>query len=171
VRSAPLVLPGPTTARDADGPQRSEAVIEWNIMTEPTTLILKNDPSELNRVANLLASLCAENAISLNVGYDLTLALHEIIANVIKHGFADGHPHQFTVRISLNRDEFMAQVEDDGWEFNPIAHPSPNLSIPLTERKVGGLGLHFVRTLMDGFEYERVGGKNLVTLRKKIGPA
>jgi serine/threonine-protein kinase RsbW len=138
-------------------------------MTEPITLILKNDPSELIRVTNVLASLCAENTITHDVEYDLNLALDEIITNVIRHAFADGHPHQFTVRISLDRSEFVAQVEDDGREFNPVARPTPDLNAPLAERKVGGLGIHLVRNIMDSFEYERVGGKNLVTLRKKVG--
>jgi serine/threonine-protein kinase RsbW len=138
-------------------------------MTEPTTLIIENDRSELNTVTNLVASLCAENAITHDVEYDLNLALDEIITNVIRHAFADGHPHQFTVRISVDRSEFVAQVEDDGREFNPVARPTPDLNAPLAERKVGGLGIHLVRNIMDSFVYERAGGKNLVTLRKKIG--
>jgi anti-sigma regulatory factor (Ser/Thr protein kinase) len=138
-------------------------------MSEPTTLILNNEPSELNRVTDLLASLCAEHAISSDIEYDVNLALDELVTNVIRHAFTDGHTHQFTVRISLDKDEFVAQIEDDGREFNPVAHPAPDLDVPLAERKLGGLGIHLVRNLMDGFEYARVGGKNLVTLRKKIG--
>ena len=38
----------------------------------------------------------------------------------------------------------------------------------LEERKVGGLGIHFVKQMVDEMNYERKAGKNIVTLTKKI---
>ena len=138
-------------------------------MTRATTLTLKNDPSELVRVTRLVASLCAENAIPADAEYDINLTLDEIVSNVIRHAYPDGRVHEFTLRVAVDKDEFWAQVEDDGREFNPTEHPAPDLDAPLAERKAGGLGVHIVRSIMDSFEYECVAGKNLVTVRKKLG--
>ena len=136
-------------------------------MTEHTTLILRNDISELQRVTASISSLCAREGIPADMEYDLTLALEEMITNVVEHaGFGD-REHVLTVRLSLNEDEFVAQIEDEGREFDPTQHPTPELDAPLAERKIGGLGIHLVRQIMESMEYERVDGRNVVTLRKK----
>jgi serine/threonine-protein kinase RsbW len=41
-------------------------------------------------------------------------------------------------------------------------------TLPLEERKVGGLGIHFIRQLMDTTDYERRDGNNVLTLTKII---
>ena len=130
-------------------------------------LVLKNDISELDKVLTFITSLCARHALSPEMEYDLNLALDEVVSNIIRHAHTDGSEHRFTVDITLNDEEFLARVEDDGPEFDPTQHATPDLDAPLEERKIGGLGIHLVRQIMDSMEYERVAGKNILTLRKK----
>jgi anti-sigma regulatory factor (Ser/Thr protein kinase) len=140
----------------------------WYIMTEQTNMILKNDVSELERVMSFITELCARNSIPPETEYDLNLALDEMITNVAKHAYPRGEEHHFTLQISASPEEFMARIEDDGVEFDPTAHPVPNLDAPLEERKEGGLGIFLVRQIMTSVEYQRVAGKNIITLRKKL---
>jgi serine/threonine-protein kinase RsbW len=137
-------------------------------MTEQTTLILKNDVSELERVMSYITDLCLRNSIPPETEYDLNLSLDEIITNVARHAYSDGKEHHFTLQISMNTEEFAACIEDDGVEFNPLEHPIPDLDAPLEERKEGGLGIYLVRQIMTSVEYQRVAGKNVVTLRKTL---
>ena len=137
-------------------------------MTEQTTLILKNDVSELERVLSFVSDLCVRNSIPPETEYDLNLALDEIVTNVAKHAYPAGEEHQFTLQITLSNEEFVARVEDDGMEFNPLDHPTPDLNAPLEERKEGGLGIFLIRQIMTSVEYQRVAGKNIITLRKKL---
>ena len=137
-------------------------------MTEQTTLILKNDLAELEKVMSLVSDLCLQNSIPPDTEYDLNLALDEMISNVAQHAFPKGEDHHFSVQISVNNEEFVARIEDDGVEFDPLAHPIPDLDAPLEERKEGGLGIYLVRQIMTNVEYERAAGKNVVTLRKKL---
>ena len=137
-------------------------------MTEQTTLILKNDVSELERVMGHIAELCARHSLPPEVEYDLNLAMDEMVSNVAKHAYPRGGEHQFTVNISLSEEEFVAHIEDDGIEFNPVEHPAPDLDASLEDRKIGGLGIFLVRQIMNSLEYHRVDGKNLLTLRKKL---
>lgn len=137
-------------------------------MTKQTTLILKNDVAELERVISYVSDLCTRNCLSPETEYDLNLALDEMITNVAKHAYPDGGEHQFSVEISIGDGEFWARIEDDGVEFNPTDHPTPDLDAPLEVRKEGGLGIFLVRQIMTSIEYQRVGGKNVVTLRKKL---
>jgi anti-sigma regulatory factor (Ser/Thr protein kinase) len=59
-------------------------------------------------------------------------------------------------------------LEDDGVAFNPVARIPPELPCALDDCKVGGLGIHLVKNLMDEVCYERRGGTNVLTLKKSI---
>ena len=137
-------------------------------MTEQTTMILKNNVAEVEKVMTSVSELCARNSIPPETEYDLNLALDEMVTNVARHAHHDGGEHQFTLQIAVNQDEFVARIEDDGIEFNPLEHPIPDLNAPLEERKAGGLGIYLVRQIMTSVEYQRVAGKNVLTLRKKL---
>jgi serine/threonine-protein kinase RsbW len=138
-------------------------------MAEQTTLILKNDVSELDRVISFVSDLCLRNSLPAETEYDLNLALDEMITNVARHAYPGGGEHHFTLQIIVSNEEFLARIEDDGIAFNPTEHPTPDLDAPLEKRKEGGLGIFLVRQIMTSIEYQRAAGRNLVTLRKKLG--
>ncbi len=52
------------------------------------------------------------------------------------------------------------EIIDNGIPFNPLAQPEPDLTLPLEERKTGGLGIHFIRTVMTRLDYHRSDGRN-----------
>lgn len=52
--------------------------------------------------------------------------------------------------------------------FDPLAVAAPELKRSLKERSVGGLGLHFVKSLMTDVIYARVGGRNRLVLKKSL---
>jgi sigma-B regulation protein RsbU (phosphoserine phosphatase) len=52
--------------------------------------------------------------------------------------------------------------------FDPTLVETPDTSLMAEERRVGGLGIHLVRKLMDSVNYEREDGKNILTLVKTI---
>ena len=59
-------------------------------------------------------------------------------------------------------------VTDDAPAFNLLEQPDDSrVDQPLEERKIGGLGIRFVKTVMDRVEYVRRDGKNVVTLTKQ----
>ncbi len=137
-------------------------------MTEQTTLILRNDVAELERVMSFVSDLCLRNSISPETEYDLNLALDEMVTNVAKYAYPEGGEHLYTLQITVNEDEFVARFEDDGVDFNPTEYPRPDLDAPLQGRKEGGLGIYLIRQIMTSVEHQRVAGKNIVTLRKTL---
>src|SRR5437868_2794635 len=100
--------------------------------------------------------------------YAVNLALDEIVTNIMLHGFADPAGQQVEARLVVREGQITAEVEDGGRAFNPLDAPLPNLSAPLDERSLGGLGIHLVKSLMDRVEYRRDGEKNVLTVRKRI---
>ncbi len=138
-------------------------------MTNTICIQLKNNLSELESVNKVVAEFAERHHLSSKVLFNLNLALEEILTNVISYAYDDKDEHQITVRLFLEQGQLNVEVEDDGRPFNPLEAPEPDLSKSLEERSVGGLGIHFVRKLMDELEYRREEGRNLFVIKMK-GP-
>jgi serine/threonine-protein kinase RsbW len=61
-----------------------------------------------------------------------------------------------------------AKIEDDCAPFDPLGVAAPDLRPSLKDRRVGGLGIHFVRNLMSEVSYARVGARNRLVLRRTL---
>jgi serine/threonine-protein kinase RsbW len=133
-------------------------------MTPSLTLILKNHTAEVARLVEAIESFGTHAGVSSDLTYRLTLALDEIVSNVIRHGFDDDKEHSFEVRIALNDGVVTAVIEDDGHPYDPRESPAPDLSLPIEDRGPGGLGMFLVRQTMDSIDYERKQGKNVLTV-------
>jgi len=57
---------------------------------------------------------------------------------------------------------------DGGIPFDPTSRPAPDITLRPGQRKIGGLGIHLVKELMDEVEYAYLGGKNRLTVKKRI---
>lgn len=100
--------------------------------------------------------------------FHVDLVLEELAQNIISYGYPDGRSGQFVVSIQRLGDELNIVIEDDGIPFDPFSLAEPNLELSLDERAIGGLGVHFTRTLMDTYRYQRLDGRNRVELTKSL---
>jgi anti-sigma regulatory factor (Ser/Thr protein kinase) len=100
-----------------------------------------------------------------------TLSIEELVSNCIKYGYDDQGEHLIDLDIGLEADRLVITFTDDGRAFNPLEAPEPDLTLPLEERPIGGLGLHLLRTMSDEMTYERRDGLNRVTLVKALDAA
>ena len=133
-------------------------------MAATLTLTLKNDPSEIGRLVDLLEAFGPQSGLTEDATFKLTLALDEIVANVVRHGFDDDREHRIEVKVTVDDRTVTASVEDDGLEFDPREAPVPDLDLPIEMRKPGGLGMHLVKATMDSVEYRRQDGRNILTV-------
>lgn len=129
---------------------------------------LKNSLGELSTLCEKLERIGEVLEIPRRLLFEINLALDELFTNIISYGFADTSEHIIRVRISAENDLLTVVLEDDGIPFNPVERLSPELPCTLEECKVGGLGIHLVKNLMDEVVYSRCGNKNVLTLKKTI---
>jgi len=127
---------------------------------------LDGDLGELARLSAEVARFCQAGSLGENVEFHLNLILEELFANVIAHGGCRGMKDVVAVHLESESDGTVAmEFADRGTAFDPSAAPPPDLDAPLGERKAGGLGLHFVRSLARIVEYRRQDGWNHLNLR------
>jgi len=136
---------------------------------ETPALRLRNRVSELPRLAAWTDELCRSLGLPDRIRHDLRLALEEVVTNVISHAYRNDAAHEIVVRASTRADGLEVEVEDDGVEFDPLAVPPPDTTVPLEERAVGGLGIHLIRHAVDAVRYRRRDGKNVLALFKRVG--
>ncbi len=100
--------------------------------------------------------------------FQINLVLEELVTNVIVHGLGTGQPGWIWLRVVHCGDCLTIELRDSAPPFDPFQVPPPKLTGDLDEREVGGLGVHFVRTMMDEWSYSRDSGENVVSLRKML---
>ena len=101
--------------------------------------------------------------------YQVELVIEELVVNIVSYGFAeDVAKGRVEVVLDSGPDEIRIDILDNGRPFDPFSEaPLPDTESSVDDRPVGGLGVHFVKTMMDATRYRREGDKNHVTLIKR----
>ena len=129
---------------------------------------LKNRIAEIAALGERLGEFAAVHQLTPNVLHDLNLALEEAVTNIISHGYSDHREHEILVCIRVESGAVIAELKDDARPFNPLTVPEADATKPLDERTAGGLGIHLMRKLMDGIEYQRLEDGNLLIMKKNL---
>jgi serine/threonine-protein kinase RsbW len=132
------------------------------------TIRLPADVKEIERLNRLVRQFGELHEVPSRTLYAVNLALDELVTNVVLYGFEQAAGREVLVRIATAGQDLVASVLDDGKAFDPLQAPPPDLTAPLEERALGGLGIHLVRSLMDHVSYARDDDKNVLTIRKRI---
>jgi len=125
------------------------------------------------RLGDLLAFVeraCARAALEPDAAFDVRLATEEVVTNVIEHGYAGAAaPGPITVRFHHDPRQVVVTIEDLAPPFDPTTIRPPDPSTPLEQRRIGGLGWHFVTRVMDEVRHEhRHPRGNRLTLVKRL---
>jgi serine/threonine-protein kinase RsbW len=129
--------------------------------------VLRNDKADLASLPPRLEAFAEQAGLPPDVAMHIDVVLDELVANAIAYGYPDGRDGTIRVRLDVDGDVTVV-VEDDGNPFDPTTLPPPDLESDLANRPVGGLGIHFVRTMMDEVAYARLDGRNRITLTKRL---
>ena len=104
--------------------------------------------------------------------FDLKICLEEVIINIFKHGLG-GEKRELQVDVCLAwKDDgtIVTEIKDNAIPFNIVEMDSGvDFQSELEDRPIGGVGIHLVKNLSDGLEYEQLTGGNKVILYKKTG--
>ena len=99
----------------------------------------------------------------------IDICIDEIFSNIARYAYGPG-TGSATVRLDFDETERLVSLTliDRGSPFDPRDVPDPDITSPLDERPIGGLGLFMVRKMVDALDYRREDGRNILTIRKRI---
>ncbi len=134
-------------------------------------LQMQADLDEFAKLQQIIAKFAETQSWSAELIYQIELVLEEICVNVVNYGFdeAETDSHEMEVLVDSQAESVTIEVADNGRAFDPLEEaPEPDLEASVDERRVGGLGVFLVKTLMDELAYVREDGRNRLTASKRI---
>ena len=146
---------------------RADAYKELKVTTgEPLVKIIK--PATMEYLANLIkpvkecAQKCEFGPEKIN---EIELAMEEALVNVISYAYPDPDAVgnvEICCRMIDNR-LFIIEIKDSGSPFDSLQEDDPDLTVEISERKVGGLGIFLIKQFMDDVKYRREQGHNILS--------
>ena len=129
------------------------------------SIVLPGTLDALEPLAAFVHSVAAEAGFNRQAAGRLHLAVDEVATNAITHAYAErGVTGQLFVSAETDTEALRIHLEDTGPEYDPTRRPDPaDLTLPLEQRGIGGLGIYLARHNVDAFLYERRGRRNRVT--------
>ncbi len=131
------------------------------------TLTVRSDLSELNRIRTFLKRNLALLNLTDEDYYIIELSLLEICINIIRYAYPD---KEGDIHLKTWEDEARVYLEirDNGIPFDPRQTKKPDITEIMKTGQKGGLGVFLTRKLMDGFDYQRKGDQNILTISKRV---
>ena len=131
-------------------------------------LRIKNEVSELEKVALFVEEIGEELGLSMELQMNLNLVMEEMVTNVIFYAYPEGEEADIELLAKSDGKELTFVLSDQGKEFDPTAKDDADLDVNPADRELGGMGIFIVKNIMNKVTYQRLEGKNLLTMTKGI---
>ena len=131
-------------------------------------LRIKNQISELEKVAQFVEEIGEELGLSMELQMNLNLVMEEMVTNVIFYAYPEGVIADIELLAKSDGKELTFVLSDQGKEFDPTAKEDTDLDVNPADRDLGGMGIFIVKNIMNKVTYQRLEGKNLLTRTKGI---
>ncbi len=131
-------------------------------------IVLRNLPADRKRLVGELTGFAASRHVPDRAIHAVDLALEEHLTNVFHHAYAGSIEGVVRVRLACTGSFLEIEIEDEGPPFDPTGSGEVDVSVPLEQRAMGGLGIHLMRQFMDVLEYRREKGRNILRMTKRF---
>lgn len=114
-------------------------------------------------------NFCGENGVDAASLFALNLCLDEIFTNIVSYGYKNDDTKEVEIELEISGGNLSAKITDSAPPFDPLTQAAaPDITADAQERDIGGLGIYFIKKNMDSVSYRYVGGKNELTMTRKI---
>ena len=131
-------------------------------------LKFKNQVAELQHVNSFVEEICDELGLDMELQMNLNLALEEVVSNVIFYAYPEGTTADIELLAEYDGKVLTLVLSDQGKHFDPTAKEDHDPDVHPADRELGGMGIYIVKNIMNEVTYQRLEGRNLLTMRKKI---
>lgn len=100
--------------------------------------------------------------------YAIHLVCEELVVNIVSYAYPDGAEGYLKILVEKEGGCIVLCFIDGGVAFNPLERDMPDVSLPLEERQIGGLGIFLTLQMMDEVLYKREENENILTIKKRV---
>ena len=158
-------------ALHADGANQSDDITVMCIKycgNMEKSIILANDINEISKLNEFIENIGEEFTLTPDVVFNLNLVLEEAVVNIINYAYPKEDHQWIYLSAKLENGSIILILTDTGKEFDPTMAPEADITLSADDRPIGGLGIFLIRQIMNEVKYERIDGKNVLTLEKKL---
>jgi len=132
------------------------------------TLVLQNEIPEISKLTLFIDELGEELGLSPELVFNLNLVLEEAVSNIILYAYPKGEHENISLTAKKTENQLLFVLTDTGKEFDPTLMPDADVNLAAEDRQIGGLGIFLIRQIMNQVEYQRIDGRNVLTLGKDL---
>jgi anti-sigma regulatory factor (Ser/Thr protein kinase) len=127
----------------------------------------KRNITSLNEIFEFIENFAGKHNFDHGTLFSLNLVVEELFTNVVKYNSQNKHD----VTIALTKrdsDVIITLTEFDTEPFDITKRPEVDIDRHLGERRVGGLGIHLVKKMVDKIDYKYKGRCSKIILTKHL---
>jgi serine/threonine-protein kinase RsbW len=137
-------------------------------MDTTQTLVFPGRFDSLATIAEFVTAAAETAGLDARAVYAVQMAVDEACSNIIEHAYGGEGRGTIECTCRINDDGLTVILRDYGCSFDPTCVPEPDIHCCLEERDESGLGLYFIRQLMDKVRFECTSDAgNVLTLVKR----
>lgn len=137
-------------------------------MDTEQTLAFPGRFDSLAAISEFVARAAQAAGLDARAVYQVELAVDEACSNIVQHAYGGEGHGDIEVTCRISSDGLTVMLRDYGRPFDPTGVAPPDLHASLEDRDLGGLGLYFMRQLMDEVHFEfTLDSGNLLTMVKR----
>ena len=136
------------------------------IYTHKLTIVNRID--ELERVARFVDEIANELNLDEEMHMNVGLVLEEMVSNVIFYAYSKDCEETIELSAKSDGQTLTFMLCDNGRAFDPTQSESNDMEADPAERPLGGMGIFIVKNIMNNVNYQRLEGRNLVTMNVNI---
>ena len=129
---------------------------------------IKNQVGELEKVNAFIEQIGEELQLDMELLMNLNLVMEEMVSNVIFYAYPEGKTADIELSAECNGRQLNFILSDKGRVFDPTMKDDAYTDVDPMERELGGMGIYIVKNIMNEVTYQRLEGKNLLTMKKDI---
>ena len=129
---------------------------------------IKNQVTELDRVARFIEEIGEELSLDMELQMNLNLVMEEMVSNIIFYAYPEGVEATIELSAECDGKELTFVLSDQGRAFDPTLKENFDMDVNPAERELGGMGIFIVKNIMNQVTYQRLEGRNLLTMKKYI---
>ena len=97
----------------------------------------------------------------------LYVVVDELVTNIVNYAYPNGENDYLDVEIMHDKELLTIRFRDGGVPFNPLEKAPSDITLPMDQRPIGGLGILLVVQKVDTIAYEYIDSENVLTISFK----